>query len=362
MIPYAILLLSCLAFYKSGVAQLSGDSLAIVLHSEKDLFDSDKLLDITIKGNVHDLLNDREGVPKYFPLSLTYRREDSSEISIPVNIKTRGHFRRLRQNCFYPPLQIQFTGNNKQPLSMFPAKAKLKLVMPCKGDEYVVREWLVYKLYNLVTPESLRARLVRVTLENEKGKKHASPFFGILLEEEEQMAKRNNAVIITRKIKPRQALPGSFLNMTVFQYLIGNTDWSVEYLQNVKLMGADSMAVPVTVPYDFDHAGIVNAPYALPAEELRMTSCRQRRYRGYCIQDMTAYDNTIAYYNRLKNDIYGLYTNCKLVDSKYIKSTVQYFDEFYKIINSPKRLKEEFGYPCDESGTGNVVIHGLKED
>ena len=329
---------------------------------KKGLFDAEDILDITLKGNIRNLLNDRSGKPKNYPLSFTYKNEDSADISIPVNAKTRGHFRRAAGNCAYPPLLIQFAKINSPSSSYFNGQTKLKLVMPCRGDEYVVHEWLVYKLYNLVTTESLRARLVRVKLQDEKNKKQYPVFFGILLEDEKQMAKRNNEVIVERKLKPEQTLPGTFLTMAVFQYLIGNTDWSVQYLQNIKLVAGDSLAVPGVVPYDFDHAGIVDAPYALPAEELQMSSVRERRYRGYCIHNMQEYESTIEFYNRLKKDIYGLYTNCTLLDERYIKSTVRYLDEFYTTINDPKELNKEFGYPCDKNGTGNVIIKGLKED
>ena len=106
----------------------------------------------------------------------------------------------------------------------------------------------------------------------------------MLLEDENKMAKRNGGISITRKMRPNQTEPNTFLTMAVFQYLIGNTDWSVQYMQNIKLVAADSIAVPVAVAYDFDHSGMVNAPYAKPAEELRMSSVRERRYRGYCIR------------------------------------------------------------------------------
>jgi hypothetical protein len=257
---------------------------------------------------------------------------------------------------------IQFPKDGPQLSSAFREQKKLKLVMPCQGEEYVIREWLVYKLYNLVTPKSFRARLVKVKLEDARNKKSIAPFYGILLEEEKQMAKRNRAVAVEQKLRPEQTQADAFLNMTVFQYLIGNTDWSVQYLHNIKLLMPESQAVPVTVPYDFDHAGIVNAPYAHPAEELRMRSVRERRYRGYCMQDMKAFEPVIAQYNRLKNDIYKTYSDCPLLDAKYIKSTLQYLDEFYATINNPKAWQKEFGYPCDKKGTGNVVIKGLKEE
>ncbi len=201
-----------------------------------------------------------------------------------------------------------------------------------------------------------------MTLENDKNGKSTDPFFGIIIEEDNQMAKRNGLVAVNRKLKPQNAAKAEYLKMAVFEYLIGNTDWSVEYLQNIKLIARDSMSVPYTVPYDFDHAGIVSAPYALPAEELQMGSVRERRYRGYCLNDMKEFDPAISEFNRLKNDIYNLYSACTILDARYIKSTLKYLDDFYKTINDPKDLQKQFGYPCDKNGTGNVIIRGLKEN
>ncbi|MCW3110337.1 MAG: hypothetical protein JWQ09_4843, partial [Segetibacter sp.] len=247
--------------------------------------------------------------------------------------------------------------------SVFKDLSKLKLVMPCQGDEYILREWMVYRLYNLVTSKSFKARLVRVKLDDVRKKKNTTPFYGILLEEEEQMAKRNHSVLLDRKmIKPEQTEVKNFLTMAVFEYLIGNTDWSVQYQQNVKLLLEDSGAIPMTVPYDFDHAGLVNAPYAKPAEELQMYSVLDRRYRGYCITDMKEFKEVISIYKQLKKDIYRLYTDCPLLDAKYIKATKKYFDEFYETINNSKAMQKEFSYPCDKSGTGNVVIKGLRKE
>jgi hypothetical protein len=331
-----------------------------------NLFESDELLNITLKGNVRDLLNDRtNAVPKNFPLELLIRDVDSTVLSIPVQVKTRGHFRRMKENCNYPPLLIQFADINDKGIykkTIFQNQKKLKLVMPCKGMEYTVKEWLVYKMYNLVTPQSFKARLVLVTLEDAKAKKPVDPFYGILLEEEEQMAKRNQTVLVVKKIQPAQAQVKPFLTMAVFEYMIGNTDWSVQYLQNTKLIAKDSTARPFVVPYDFDHAGIVNAPYALPAPELQMTSVRERRYRGYCMQSLNQFDEILTLFNQLKDKMYALYTTSKWLDARSIKSGVQFLDEFYATINNPKAWQKDFSYPCDKNGTGNVVIKGLRTD
>ncbi len=238
----------------------------------------------------------------------------------------------------------------------------MKLVMPCKDDAYLIREWLVYELHNLVTPKSFRARLVKVSLINEDNQDDQASFYGILLEEEFQMANRNQMIPVERKLNPLQTQKADFLNMAVFQYLIGNTDWSVQYLQNIKLIAADSNSVASTIPYDFDHSGIVSAPYARPAEELKLKSTRERRYRGYCANSVERFEPIIEQYKLLKPDIYQIYTGCDLLDAKYVKSTVAFLDEFFETIEDPKSWQKEFAYPCDPEGTGNVVIKGLKED
>ena len=329
---------------------------------EKGLFDVDELFEISLKGNTRELLNDRSEKPRYHSITLSYKKNDGAEISIPVQMKTRGHFRKLKENCTYPPLLINFSPNSPHSTSVFKEQSKLKLVMPCAGDDYVVREWLAYKIYNLVTPQSFRVRLVKVKLEDSKNKKSINPFYGLLLEEEQQMAERNKATLTDQKIRPQQTRQDAFLRLAVFEYLIGNTDWSVEYLQNIKLIKTDPSLLAVAVPYDFDHSGMVNAPYAYPAEELRLKSVVERRYRGYCVTDLKIFEPAIALYNKFKKDIYDLYTSCTYLDTKSLKGATKFLDGFYETINNQKIWQKEFAYPCDKNGTGNIVIKGLRED
>jgi hypothetical protein len=150
--------------------------------------------------------------------------------------------------------------------------------------------------------------------------------------------------------------------MAVFQYLIGNTDWSIQYLQNIKLIMRDSNSIAMPVAYDFDHAGLVDAPYAHPAEELLMSSVQQRRFRGYCMSDMKKFEPILALFNAKKTEIFQLYSNCILLDEKTKKSMIKYLEEFYTTINNPVAFQKEFSYPCDKNGTGNIVIKGLREN
>ena len=348
-----------------GNSQKAKDSISSGMKqtsSEKGLFDRDDILEITLNGDTRELLNDRYKAPKNYPFHLSYMQQDSSVITIPIEARTRGNFRRLKENCYYPPILLQFPKESANKSSIFKKSAKLKLVMPCKGAQFVVNEWLVYRLYNIITPKSFRVRLVKVKMVSNKNNKGPDPFYGFIMEEEKQMAKRNETISLKKGRRPEQTDTSSFLIMSVFEYLIGNTDWSVQFLQNIKLIASDSNAVPFAVPYDFDMSGIVNSPYAKPAEELKMYSVRERRYRGYCVRDLKKFDKVIEFYNQRKEDIYALYNNCPLLDAKYVKSTLKFLDDFYATINNPAAMKKEFEYPCDPNGTGNVVIRGLRGD
>ncbi len=324
------------------------------------LFDSDSILNLTIRGDINRLFKDRSDKMEYHPMVLTYRAEDSSIVNHEIKIKTRGHFRRSRVNCVYPPLLLNFSKEKTPSQSLFEHEGKLKLVTPCSDDKYVIREYLVYKLYNLITDKSYKARLVRVIYDDTVKNKKSKPLFGILLENDDHMAHRNNTVVIeTQLAKPQQTENETFLTTAVFEYMIANTDWSVQYRQNITLVGTDTMAIPMTVPYDFDHAGIVSTPYAKPEEALELSSVRQRRYRGYCMPNLAKLKETFMLFNREKANLYRIYSDNKLLDEKYIKSTLQFLDEFYETINNEKKMKNVFSYPCLEDGTGNVVIKGL---
>lgn len=345
LLSFAIFLL----FYSPSMGQTAG------------LFDSDEILELTLSTNMKKLFKDRGDDSQYQTSTLKYQAEENA-IEIPLKIKTRGHFRKKAGNCQYPPLLLNFAKSSTPKNSVFYGQDKVKLVTPCRGDDYVIQEYLVYKLYNILTPMSFKARLVLVTYEDSVKSKSSNPNYGFLIEEESQMAARNLAVSIDKTgFSPKDMHKDDFLRMAVFQYMIGNTDWSIQYLQNIKLITSDSTKSPTPVPYDFDHAGIVRAPYANPAPELQMSSTQERRYRGYCIEDMDQFTSVFETFNELKSQFYAIYDGNPLLSSNYQKLTIKFLDQFYETINDPKKALRDFTYPCDKSGTGNVVIKGLRE-
>lgn len=321
------------------------------------LFDSDEVLEIKLSGEMKKLIKDKSNDPLLYPLTFSYSVSGDDIISFPVEVRTRGNFRRLIGDCRYLPLLIQFSESGPHKTTLFADQKRLKLVVPCRDEEYVIKEWMTYKLHNLITPYSFRARLVKVTLDDLKS---TETFWGFFLEEEDQMAARNEMLSLELTLRPEQVQRDAFLNMAVFQYMIGNTDWSIQYLQNIKLISPGKRSLPIPVPYDFDQCGLVSAPYARPAKALRMKSVRQRRYRGFCMNDPSPFVPILDHYKKLKDQVYDLYKNCAYMEADHIEDTIKYLDEFYSTINHAEKWKDEFAYPCDPRGTGNVVIKGLK--
>lgn len=350
----------CGSFIDLDAKVLGSSSVDTVSTSYSELFDTEEILQLVLSGDMRRPLSDKSQNPKFYPLTLSYQTNGNAEKFLPVEVKARGNFRRLLGNCTYAPLMLKFENNEATQSSIFAGQKELKLVMPCQGDEYVIREWLVYKLYNLLTPLSFKVRLVHIQLMQEGKIKKSESFYGFLLEDEKQLADRNGLAPLKRNLNPRQTQTEGFQTLAVFQYLIGNTDWSVQYRQNIKLINEGGSQLPFAVAYDFDHAGIVNAPYALPAEGLKLNSVRDRRYRGYCVENLNDFIPTINHFKALKQEIYALYEGMPILDENYLNQTRLYLDDFYAILDNESAWRKDFGYPCDPKGTGNVVIKGLK--
>lgn len=347
-IKHVLLFLICFFLWSTTLGQAS------------PLFDSDEVLELNLQGNLKKVFKDRGDDPQYHSATLQYKA-DLNTMNILIKIKTRGHFRKISSNCKYPPILLNFKKSATPKGSVFEGQDKVKLVTPCQGEKYVIYEYLVYKLYNLITPRSFKARLVKVIFQDTVKNKSSKPYYGMLIEEEKQMAKRNQSSSLEKiGLRPKSTQKEDFLKMAIFEYMIGNTDWSVQFQQNIKLIMTDSTSLPIAIPYDFDHAGIVRAPYAKPASALQLSSTLQRRYRGYCIPEMNQFAAVFETFNRLKDDFYALYDGNPLLSSNYQSQTLKFLDRFYETINNPKKAREAFSYPCDRSGTGNVVIKGLK--
>jgi hypothetical protein len=201
-------------------------------------------------------------------------------------------------------------------------------------------------LYNLFTEESYLVRLVHLTYADTEGKIDTLEKMAFLIEPNQQMARRNDCEFLRVKNIPQERTARQNMNvLSVFQYMIGNTDWSVSAMHNVVFLKEDPAALPIVVPYDFDWCGLVNAPYAVPAEHLPIESVSTRLYRGYCRPDAEL-QLVLDEFRQRREEIYHSCRSVPFLEEKDLNKTIKYMDQFFKTIENPKAVRVAFHQNC----------------
>ncbi|NIM62353.1 MAG: hypothetical protein GTN89_10285 [Acidobacteria bacterium] len=142
--------------------------------------------------------------------------------------------------------------------------------------------------------------------------------------------------------------PAVMTLVSVYQYFIGNTDWSLSALHNITLLSdADSRFLPV--PYDFDWSGVVDARYAAPHPRLGTRSVRDRVFISGCLTEAEL-EPVMELFRARRDTVYALYRQQAGLEAKTVERTLEYFDDFFETIDDPKSFKREFvrGCPADE--------------
>ena len=225
---------------------------------------------------------------------------------------------------------------------------KLKMVFDCgkssDDEQLIIKEYLTYKIYNLLTPMSFRVRMLRVTYEDSKGRKKPYVQYGFFIEDVDDMAHRNKCEEQDEEVGSSDRASRQHMTMVnIFQYMIGNCDWSIPGLHNMKLLRpADTHGVPpYPVPYDFDYCGLVNAPYAVPPEQIDIKSVTERYYRGFPAS-MEELEPIIANFKQQKDKTMSLINNCEWLSNRYKKEMTGFLEEFYKMLDNKSRVKSVF--------------------
>jgi hypothetical protein len=295
-------------------------------------------LELTLKANLKMLRRDKKANSPYHSATFTYADADGKSQDVPLRVKTHGIWRLA--HCANPPLRLNFS-NKVAKGTVFHDVERPKMVSPCENskdsEQYVLQEFQLYRIYQLITPVSHRARLIRLTFADSATGKADAPKYAFLFEDPDVMAARLGGTLI----KQKGAGPDD-LNLDVaaiaylFQYMIGNTDFSFWGLHNGELVGMPT-GDNLPVAYDFDFSGAVNTHYATVDPQLPIKRVRQRLWRGYC-KENEAVPAAIEAFRAQKNAIYALYDDAigKLLDPQIVKDTKQYFDEFYKNLDRPK--------------------------
>ena len=312
------------------------------------LFDAPEALPLTLTADFNALSKDRgESKPEHAGV-LSFGGPAGDSVALDVQLRTRGHFRLQRRTCDFPPLKVSF---DKQQVkhTVFAGQGGLKLVVHCQDrdtyEQNLLQEYLLYRVFNLITEKSFRARLARVTYLDRSGKAKPVTRYAFFIEDDDPMARREDAQVLEQKGLTQLDTEVAHTGLVaMFEYLIGNTDFSFAALHNI-VMIRDSTGTVFAVPYDFDWSGVVSASYAVPDPRLGIKSVRERLYRGYC-RTPEQLGPTIARFDDRKDSIYALFRSQEGLDPKRAEQTLRYFDDFYRTINDPRAANREFVRNC----------------
>jgi hypothetical protein len=319
------------------------------------LFASHEPIPMTLRTDI-DWLRDERNDSVEVEGTLTFIDLNGSEAVKPVDTRTRGNWRRSKKNCNFPPLRLDFPTRQMEG-TVFEGQDKLKLVTPCNDgrddyQRYIFNEYLAYRVLNLLTPTSFRVRLVEITYEDINGEYDTRTKIGFLIEDEDEMAARSRGTIEeVSQFHPARTHGEFSVLAAMFNYLISNTDWDPAYFHNVKLVRTEDGRY-LTVPYDFDFSGTVNARYATvdPSLHDKTRTVTRRLYRGFC-RDELVYEQAVAPFRENRDAIHQLYYDFaargfEQFDQDRAEDSVKFFENFWKVVDDPDEFEDEILDDC----------------
>ncbi|WP_336516792.1 hypothetical protein [Pollutibacter soli] len=307
------------------------------------LFKDDEPLQMSITADIRAMIGEKKDT--VFQKALVrLRLPDSTDAEDEIEIRARGNFR--REFCYFPSVMLNFKKKGEK--TKLSSLGKIKMVCTCKtgGDfeQLVLKEYLTYKIFNLLTDVSFRVRLTKVNFIDVTNKRKPFQYYGFLIEDVDDVAKRNDCKEYEIKNLNSELTDRKYMTMVnIFQYMIGNLDWSVPGAHNIKFVISRDSGIhrPYAIPYDFDYAGLVDAPYAVPPESIGTTSVTERVYRGYA-RSPQELNEVVAIFKAKKDSIYALVNNFQPLDKRQKTKMISYLNEFYETINSDRGIRMAF--------------------
>jgi len=303
------------------------------------LFDrlyQEEAVSVTVEVEVDSLLAGRR-TNTYHDGFFTYTDADDEEHTLDVKTRVRGRYRRTR--CGFPPLKLNFDKDQLRALG-FSEYDKLKLVTHCvdarfTGNVNVLKEYMAYKMYNQLTEESYRVQLVEVTYVELGSQKVYLKRYGFLIESTSQLEERLEAV----KCEDCHNMVSDSFNLvsedrqSLFQYLIGNEDWSSRTVRNVKLLQKKNNQEILIIPYDFDFSGFVQTDYAVPRLELGVQKVQDRYFLGYATKHEILEVNILLFQSR-RSEIIKVLEDFDYLPKASRRALVEYVEDFYSKLHT----------------------------
>ena len=314
------------------------------------LFEDDTPLEITLRFDLSTYLKAK---PKeeYLKGRITFYPGKVDSISRNIRVRTRGVFR--NEWCVYAPIELNFK-NADFGYSDLNSISKIKLVPQCtagsESEKYVLIEYLIYKMFSVMTDTSFRVRLLTVNYIDTENKKKPFTQYGFFIEPVKMLTARTNSVeIVSRGLNQKSIYPDVMDRIAIFNYMIGNYDWAVPNQHNIKILkplAFDTINLSAAVPYDFDWTGLVNAGYAIPEDKITgTTTVRERIFLGVC-RSREIYQKDLEEFLGKKEEFYRVINEFPYLNSKQKTSMIVYLDEFFEQCTGKQKIINVFLKNC----------------
>ena len=261
--------------------------------------------------------------------------------SIMVNLRARGNFR--RNKCYFPPVKMKIK-KKEYSGTIFDGNKTMKLVLPCKleseNNDNIIQEFIAYKIYEKVSPYHFKTRRVNIDFTEPKGKKNKKfELKGFLIEDDKRVAQRHEGRIFERFVHPMTMQHMTSVQNAFFQYLLGNTDFSVAYQHNGKLMYLEKQIIPL--PYDFDMTGWVNPSYATVNTTLGINSVQDRKYRGFK-REQKYFDEVRQQFLNQKMELFRIVASyeSEFTDPKEYQNMFEFMESFYEVLEDKVKFQK----------------------
>jgi len=317
------------------------------------LFRSTDTLPLTITAPWRQIIRNKNNQSAY-PATLLYIDSSGQSREIHLTVERRGVTR--QRVCEFPPIKLRFA-RDAVAGTLFAGNKSIKMVTHCdpgrRWDHYYILEMLAYRMYNLITDRSFRVRPLQVSYQDSQREEADESRFAFLIEDDKLVAGRNGlkkSDALSFRPDDLESLQSS--RLALFQYLIGNVDWSVlsgsegnDCCHNSKPVVPDAGTPVYALPYDFDSSGMVDAHYAAPNESLPIRYVTQRLYRGFCAHNDTL-EKARAELLAQRQAVMSVIEQEPGLRERTREKTLDYLQEFFDVLSDDKSFQHKIINAC----------------
>jgi hypothetical protein len=322
-ISYSAVLVFVLVFVSHASGQITSSTIFQHLQGAQNH-------EITLHLNF-DTLAAYRNLDSKFPAALHYVDAQGQQRIWNIKTEIRGRFR--RKFCDFPPLKLNFSKKDLLAGGFMPID-DIKMVTHCledaSGETNLFKEYLVYDMYRKISPYSFETHWLKVTYVNSANPTERMVKYAFIIEPDEQLAQRHQLEECKDCLVPlpKELEEQAESMVAVFQFMIGNNDWStVSGQKNVKFFRKKDQSLLIPVPYDFDFSVLVGATYKTK-DGMILSAPKHRRYKGVAVSEQTL-KYSLNQLIRRRKAMTETIDAFPLLDVKAKREMIQYLNEFF---------------------------------